>query len=134
VSDSWDEIAAWIGVDTSVLQATVDEYNAACDQGQDPVFGKARRYLMPLRMPPFYAIQGHVHICDTVGGIKINEHMEVLDTGGEVIPGLFAAGVTTGGWEAETYDYKLTGHLVGFALNSGRIAGENAVKYIAHRG
>jgi hypothetical protein len=24
----------------------------------------------------------------------------------------------------------LTGHLVGFALNSGRIAGENAVKYL----
>lgn len=133
VSSSWDEIAAWMGVEALALRQTVDEYNAACDRGQDPVFAKKRKYLLPLRVPPFYAIQGHVHICDTVGGIKVNENMEVIDTGGEVIPGLFAAGVTTGGWEGETYDYKLTGHLVGFALNSGRIAGEAAVKYIADR-
>jgi predicted oxidoreductase len=57
--------------------------------------------------------------------------MEVLDTAGVPIPGLFAAGVTTGGWEAETYDYRLTGHLVGFSINGGRIAGENAVEYLA---
>jgi hypothetical protein len=36
---------------------------------------------------------------------------------------------TAGCWESESYCYRLTGHLVGFALNSGRIAGENAVKY-----
>lgn len=133
VSDSWAEIAAWIGADPRILEATVDEYNTACDSGHDPVFGKERRYLRPLRTPPFYAIRGHVHICDTVGGIKINERMEVLDTAGEHIPGLYAAGVTTGGWEAETYDYKLTGHLVGFSINGGRIAGENAVEYLAGR-
>jgi fumarate reductase flavoprotein subunit len=57
--------------------------------------------------------------------------MRVIDTGDEPIPGLYAAGVTTGGWEAETYDYKLTGHLVGFAINSGRIAGESVVEYLA---
>jgi fumarate reductase flavoprotein subunit len=131
VSDSWGEIAAWIGADPAVLAATVDGYNAACDQGLDPAFAKQRKYLRPLRMPPFYAIRGHVHICDTIGGIKINERMEVLDDLDNPIPGLYAAGVTTGGWEAETYDYKLTGHLVGFALNSGRIAGENAFAYVS---
>ncbi len=57
--------------------------------------------------------------------------MEVLDTAGKRIPGLYAAGVATGGWEAETYDYRLTGHLVGFSINGGRIAGENAVEYLA---
>jgi fumarate reductase flavoprotein subunit len=129
VSDSWDEIAAWIGADAPMLRSTVDEYNLDCDHGRDAVFAKERKYLNALRVPPFYAIKGHVHICDTVGGVKINERMEVLDTGDKPIPGLFAAGVVAGGWEAETYDYKLTGHLVGFALNSGRIAGENAVEY-----
>ena len=129
-ADSWDEIAAWIGADAVALRATVDEYNAGCDQGCDPLFGKSRKYLKSLRVPPFYAIRGHVHICDTVGGIKINENMEVIDLAGDPIPGLFAAGVATGGWEAETYDYHLTGHLVGFALNSGRIAGENAAALV----
>ncbi|OGO44284.1 MAG: hypothetical protein A2137_03950 [Chloroflexi bacterium RBG_16_58_8] len=54
--------------------------------------------------------------------------MEVLDAGDEPIPGLYAAGACTGCWETESYCYPLTGHLVGFALNSGRIAGENAFK------
>lgn len=133
VADSWDDIAAWMGAEPEALAATVEEYNAACDRGYDPVFVKERRYLLPLRTPPFYAIRGHVHICDTIGGIKIDESMRVIDTAGDPIPGLYAAGVTTGGWEAETYDYRLTGHLVGFALNSGRIAAENAVDYTARR-
>jgi fumarate reductase flavoprotein subunit len=131
VADSWDELADWMGVDRAALRKTVDEYNAACDQARDPVYGKDRRYMKPLRTPPFYAIVGQAHICDTIGGIKIDERMQVIDTEEAPIPGLYAAGVTTGGWEAETYDYELTGHLVGFAINSGRIAGENAVEYLA---
>ncbi len=128
ISDSWDEIANWIGAKPAILKATIDEYNAACDLGYDPLFGKDRRYLLALRRAPYYAIRGHVCICDTMGGIKVNENMEVLDTGDNPIPGLYAAGVTVGCWESESYNYRLTGHLVGFALNSGRIAGENAVK------
>ena len=131
VADSWDELAHWMGIDPRVLQATIEEYNGACDQGHDPIFGKTRKYLRPLRTPPFYALEGHPMICDTVGGIQINEKMEVIDTVDKVIPGLYAAGVTTGEWEAETYDYHLTGHLVGFAVNSGRIAGESAVAYVS---
>ncbi len=131
IADSWDEIAVWMGADPAALKATVDEYNVACDQGYDPLFNKDRKYLRPLRKPPFYAIEGHAMIADTVGGIKINEKMEVIDTEGRPIPGLLAAGTTTGEWEAEAYDYHLTGHLVGFAINSGRIAGETAMAYLA---
>ena len=131
ISDSWDELAAWMGVDPGALTATIDEYNAGCERGHDPVFGKDRRYLWPLRKPPFYAIQGQTNISDTIGGIKINEKMEVIDTEDNPIPGLYAAGVTTGGWEGETYDYNLTGHLVGFSINGGRIAGESAVEYVS---
>jgi fumarate reductase flavoprotein subunit len=75
-------------------------------------------------------VKGHIGLCDTYGGIKINEQMEALNAEDNPIPGLFAAGSTTGCWETESYCYRLTGHLVGFALNSGRIAGENAVKYL----
>ncbi len=131
IADTWDELADWMEVDRAALRTTVDEYNAACDQHHDPVFGKDRKYLKPLRKPPYYAIIGQSHICDTIGGIKIDEKMQVIDTEDAPIPGLYAAGVTTGGWEGETYDYELTGHLVGFAINSGRIAGESAVEYLA---
>ncbi|MCL6476968.1 MAG: FAD-dependent oxidoreductase [Peptococcaceae bacterium] len=130
ICDSWDEMAELIGADPEVLRATVDEYNAACDQGYDPVFAKDRRFLQPLRTPPYYAIECRTDFLDTIGGIKINEHMEVLDKQDRPIPGLYAAGVDAGGWESETYCAELAGSTLGFAINSGRIAGENAVKYL----
>ena len=131
IAKSWNKIADWMGADEAALKATLEEYNASCDDKHDGLFAKDRRYLLPLRTPPFYAIKGHVALCDAYGGIKINEKMEALDTSDNPIPGLFAAGSTTGCWESESYCYRLTGHLVGFALNSGRIAGENAVKYLS---
>ena len=57
--------------------------------------------------------------------------MEVLDQKGNPIPGLYAGGDTTGGWESYTYNVHLSGSGLGFALNSGRIAAENALKYIS---
>ena len=130
IAGSFNEIAGWMGADPAVLKATIDEYNAACDDRHDGLFAKDRRYLLPLRTPPFYAVKGHLGLCDAYGGIKINEKMEALDARDNPIPGLYAAGSTAGCWESESYCYRLTGHLVGFALNSGRIAGENAVRYI----
>ena len=130
ISESWDDIAAWMGADPLVLKATIDEYNVSCDDRHDALFAKDRKYLLPLRTPPFYAVKGHLGLCDAYGGIKINEKMEALDATDNPIPGLYAAGSTAGCWESESYCYRLTGHLVGFALNSGRIAGENAVKYL----
>jgi len=134
MSDSWGEIARWMGAEPAVLKATIDEYNAACSQGRDGIFAKDQKYLRPLRTPPYYAIKGHVAICDAYGGIKINENMEALDTGDNPIPGLYAVGSSAGCWESEAYCYHLTGHLVGWALNSGRIAGENAVDYLSKGG
>ncbi len=131
ISSSWSEIAKWIGTDLKVLKATVDEYNSACDCGHDTLFVKDQKYLRPLRTPPYYAVRCHASICDAYGGIKINENMEVLNTADNPIPGLYAAGSTTGCWESESYCFHLTGHLVGFAINSGRIAGENAVAYLS---
>jgi fumarate reductase flavoprotein subunit len=53
--------------------------------------------------------------------------MEVLDKQGEPISGLYAAGIDTGGWVGDTYCMRTTGTTFAFAINSGRIAGENAV-------
>jgi len=133
ISNSWDEIAKWTGAKPAVLKASINEYNDACDQHHDGLFAKEPRYLRSLRTPPYYAIKGHVAICDAYGGIKINENMEALDTKDNLIPGLYAVGSTAGCVESEKYCERLTGHLVGWALNSGRIAGENATKYISKK-
>ena len=133
IADSWDGIADWIGADPKVLKATIDEYNTACDRGYDPVFAKERVLLVLLRTPPYYAIRSNSDFLDTIGGIKINECMEVLDKQDNPLPGLYAGGVTTGGWQADTYCDILSGAASGFALNSGRIAAENAVRYVRGR-
>ena len=56
--------------------------------------------------------------------------MEVLDHEDCPIGGLYAVGNDAGGWEPETYNAVLSGHAFAFALNSGRIAGENAARYV----
>ena len=131
ISDSWHDIAKWMGAEPKVLINSIDEYNSACDKSHDNLFVKDTKYLRAIRTAPYYAIKGHASICDAIGGIKINENMEALDKEDNPIPGLYAAGSTAGCWESESYCYRLTGHLIGFALNSGRIAGENAVAYLS---
>jgi fumarate reductase flavoprotein subunit len=130
ISDSWDGIANWIGADIEVLKLAIEEYNSFCDQGYDKLFAKERRFLVPLRHAPYYAIRGELSITDTIGAIRINEHMEVLDKQDTPIPGLYAAGVCTSGWESDNYCSDLFGSACGFTLNSGRIAGENAAKFV----
>ena len=130
IFDSWENIAAWIGVPPEVLKATIDSYNHSCDRGYDEVFNKERSYLYALRTPPYYAIRCYLSCLDTIGGIKINHHMEVLDTLDNPIPGLYAGGDAAGGWETSTYCIRLPGSALGFAINSGRIAAESAVDFI----
>jgi fumarate reductase flavoprotein subunit len=127
---SWDEMAEWIGADSATLSAEIDDYNASCDQGFDPVFNKEAKHLIALRTPPFYAIRCHTLLMDTLGGIRVNERMEVLNECGGRLPGLFAAGVCAGGLLGDLYNYELPGSAQSFAINSGRIAAENAVAYL----
>ncbi len=130
-ADTWNDIAAWIGCESRVLRDTIDEYNTGCNQGHDPVFGKDRAYLMPLGIPPYYALKCGSSMLNTIGGIKVNENMEVIDKKDKSIPGLYAAGVDVGGWTSDTYCAILPGIAFGFAINSGRIAGETAAEFIS---
>jgi fumarate reductase flavoprotein subunit len=127
ISNTWDELADWMGAIPEVLKATIREYNEICDRGHDLIFVKERRYLLPLRTSPYYALRCQGSILHTLGGIKINEQMEAINKQGTPIPGLYAAGVDTGGWEKTLVDWLVGGLTV--ALNGGRIAGENAAGY-----
>jgi fumarate reductase flavoprotein subunit len=131
ISDSWEEIAMWIGAAPIVLKNAIEEYNSFCDQKHDKMFVKDQRFLLPLHTPPFYALKCYQSFFGTIGGIKINHHMEVLNHQDNPIPGLYAVGNDTGGWETDTYNLILPGTTFGFAINSGRIAGENASQYIS---
>jgi len=131
ISNSWDEIAGWIGVSPKKLTSTINEYNAFCDKGHDDLFAKESVFLNHLRTQPFYACKCYPGFLVTIGGIKVNHHMEVLNKNHDVIPGLYAVGITTGGWSSATYNISLPGAACGFPIYGGRIAGENSARFIS---
>lgn len=128
VSGSWDEIANWIGTSREKLEATIEEYNSFCVQGRDKLFAKDPMFLNTIKTPPFYACRCYPGFLVTIGGIKVNERMEVVRQDNTTIPGLYAAGITTGGWSGSTYNIGLPGAGCGFPVYGGRIAGENAAQ------
>lgn len=130
VSDSWDEIAQWIGARPERLKQTVENYNRMCENRLDDELAKESRYMWPLMKPPYYVILNYPVMLSTIGGIKINPRSEVVDEREEPIPGVFAAGIDTGGWANEHYNSHLAGHAFGFSIYTGRIAGENAAENI----
>jgi fumarate reductase flavoprotein subunit len=130
ISDNWEDIADWLKIERQTVRETVSEYNAACARGYDPVFNKDRAYLIPLDKPPYYGVKMGSSYLNTLGGIKISEKMEVLDTCDNPIRGLYAAGVDTGGWTSDTYCAALPGTAFGWAINSGRIAGESVCHFL----
>ncbi|MBN1632270.1 MAG: FAD-dependent oxidoreductase [Thermoleophilia bacterium] len=130
-ADSLEDLAAQIEIDPAVLRATVEEYNRYCAQGWDELFAKDRRYLRPLLGPKFYAVRGRAVFLGTMGGVKVNEKLEVLDKKDVAIPGLYAGGFDAGGMYGDSYPIKSSSGLASsFALNSGRIAGKSALKYL----
>jgi fumarate reductase flavoprotein subunit len=131
IADSLEELARKTGIDPDGLSKTVAEYNKACETGRDEIFHRNPRNLIPVKQPRFYAFRLALGAYGTLGGIKINHRTEVVNEEDEVIPGLYAAGNDANSIYADSYIYPLPGNTMGFALNTGRIAGENAAKYVS---
>ena len=128
--DSIDELASKAGINGENLKKTIEEYNHACETGRDSIFNKNIRYLRPIKTPKFYAAKLFPSAYGSLGGIKINYKCEVVTKDFETIPGLYAVGTDANAIYGDSYPFILPGNSMGFALNSGRIAGENAVDYM----
>jgi fumarate reductase flavoprotein subunit len=129
VADSLDELAAQTGINAAGLKAGIEEYNAFCVKGFDPVFHKRHKSLMPLTSPKFYAMKFLPGAYGSLGGIKINYKAEVLDKDWNPIPGLYGAGTDANTIYGDSYPFVLPGNTMGWALNSGRMAGESAAAF-----
>lgn len=128
-ADSIEELATKTGIDQAGLVKTVAEYNEAC-KSRDTLFAKDARYLKPLKGPKYYAIAFYPGGYGSLGGLRINYRTEVMDTEWNAIPGLYAAGTDANTIFGDSYVFILPGNTMGFALNSGRMAGENSVDYL----
>jgi len=80
--------------------------------------------MMPIDVPPFYAIPVWPMITTTQGGPQRNARQQVIDAFGEPIPHLYSAGELGSFWG---HLYRLGGNL-GDCLSSGRVAGRNAAE------
>ncbi len=72
---------------------------------------------------PYWGVRLYLRIHTTLGGIATNEKAQVLDEQGEVMPGLWAAGETTGSVHGAE---RIGGNGLAAACTFGRIAGIGA--------
>ena len=130
VANSPEELAQKMGVNVENFLATVEEYNEDCEANFDDHFCKARKYLKAYKGKKWYAYAQTCGAYGSLGGIKHNWKLEVITDDYEVIPGLYGAGNDVNEMYDGTYMFYLPGNTMGFAVNSGRMAGERAAEYI----
>ena len=100
----------------ATLEETVARYNSFVDLGEDEDFDKPTpRY--KIERPPFYAAWSTPILHDSLTGLRTNTKAQVIDMRGQVIPGLYCAGESQGGFAQ---------HGLGRCLVFGRIAGRDA--------
>ena len=116
------ELAETIGVPANALEATIAEFNKLVKAGKPDEFGRTL-WENTIEEGPFYAVAFTPCVHHTMGGLEINGEAEVLNTSGQVIEGLYAAGEVTGGIHGTN---RVGGNAVPDALTFGKIAGGNA--------
>ncbi|HOA20743.1 MAG TPA: flavocytochrome c [Sedimentibacter sp.] len=121
-ADTLEDLAAQIGVNADNLVAAVEDFNAHVESKEPDEFGRTL-YQWKMDTPPYYAGARKPTVHHTMGGIEINTEAQVIDTQGNIIPGLYAAGEVTGGIHGSN---RLGGNALADINTFGRIAGRNA--------
>lgn len=123
-ADSIDALAEKIGVPASELTATVARFREHVASGADPEFGRTR-FGDGIGAGPYYALgplNAYITLAD--GGLMVDSQLRAVTSGGEPIPGLWAAGSTgQGGLQLLNH-----GLHIGWAMVSGRIAGRHVAQ------
>jgi len=136
-ANTLEELAAGLDIDPQGLVRTVTEFNAACRPGKynpsildgvrtEGIEPPKSNWALPIDKPPFTGFMVTCGITFTFGGLRIDRTAAILDTAGERIPGLFAAGELVGGIFYGNY-------LGGAGLMSGSVFGRQAGKSAAER-
>jgi fumarate reductase flavoprotein subunit len=122
-------LAELIGADEAVIQESLDAWNTAIETQNDAECGREGLDTIAYNVSEgsYYAVKIAPGIHHTMGGIMINTNAEVIDTEGNVIPGLYAAGEVTGGVHGGN---RLGANAVTDIIVYGRIAAQQAAQYI----
>ena len=122
-----EELAAKIGVPADALKAAAANFNAvAATQGKDE-FGRTIKVAQS-EEGPFYAWEMHIRYYASLGGLHVNDDMQVLNKDQQPIQNLYAASEVIGGHQGDVY---MGGCLFAYAICSGHNAGAAAAAAIA---
>lgn len=133
-------LARKLGIEPAALEATVHRFNAQAEAGLDDDFHRGENVydqlfgdprldknptLMPIRKAPFHAVRIYPGDIGTNGGLVIDPHGAVQDTGGKPIPGLYATGNVAASPMARSYPGG--GSTLGPAMTFGYLAARHAM-------
>ncbi|MBZ4690829.1 MAG: tricarballylate dehydrogenase [Cereibacter sp.] len=139
VADTIPELAAKMGLDPAAVQATVNDFNAACRPGAfhpteldglatEGLATAKTNWARPLDQAPFYGYQLRPGVTFTYLGLKVSDSAQVHTPEGP-ITNLWAAGEIMAG------SILGQGYLAGFGMTIGtvfgRIAGKEAAAHVA---
>jgi succinate dehydrogenase/fumarate reductase flavoprotein subunit len=132
VADTIEEAAEFIGCDVEDLKTTIANYNTAVETGNDTEFHTdAEDLVYTVEEGPYYVTKGHAGVLVALGGVNVNDELEVLDNDNKVIKGLYAVGNNCSDVSVSVYS-SIEGIGLGFALTSGRLAGATAAENAAN--
>ena len=112
------EAAEAAGIDGDALTKTIEKFNSYVEAGEDKDFGRAKDYLTAsLEDGAVYIVEQKARYATTMGGLDVDGNLQVVDTNGKAIEGLYAAGEIIGG---QMGDDSPSGANNGWALTSGK--------------
>jgi succinate dehydrogenase/fumarate reductase flavoprotein subunit len=135
--NSYDELAAKIGVPAGNLRETAERFNELARKGHDDDFDRGdsaydnyygdptltNPNLYPLGAPPYYAFQIILGDLGTSGGLRTDEHARVLRDDDSAIAGLYAAGNVSAAVMGRSYAG--AGATIGPAMTFGYVAAKH---------
>lgn len=123
-AESIAELASLTEMDEALLRQTIDDWNRACGQAQDSVYGRPPTSMVKIAEPPFYVAEVWPICSNTHGGPVHDAKQRVINSFGEAIPRLFAAG-ELGGVFGHLY---ISGGNLAECFVGGWTAGRNAAR------
>lgn len=121
-ADTIAELASAMGVEEQVLAATLAEWNEECARGKDSVYGRPPTSMVKIATPPFCFAEVYPVCSNTHGGPVHDAEQRVINSFGEPIPRLYAAG-ELGGVFGHLY---ISGGNLAECFVGGWTAGRNA--------
>ena len=128
-ADSIDALGVKAGVNPQGLRKSVDQFNAAIENGAPDPFGRVHRP-SKISKGPFYAVIMTGWTVVSSAGLTVDGRLRVMRPDGTPVPNLYAAGEVLGAGVTSGQAFT-NGSLVTPAITFGRLLGQKFLNFEA---